>query len=356
MEISAEFIFIEKDLGSTKSGNYLRIQMDDNPEPIYLPREEFEIAYELATTKAVVPEKEIGIGTADDLFVSEVENIRPDFSGLMKLLVDKVGINDDNFQAGESELSVHSNSPRFLELPWEAITSKEIYVFRKTKKGKKADYQPKSNHILLVTSHAENNSGQTLKPKMDEEVLGIFKILEGLIRDELPKFLKLGSIDLLHHTTRNLLQITGWNKYNYSHFILHGLQNGNLCLEDADEYKKSEEMPIAEFIELLSVANLKFCFFSFCFSGGGLNTDGGSVAFQVVHKGISQYAIGYSYPVGDGSASKFSGHFYSYLLNGNRINPADEVDIACVYREAIKRYYQDAKHSHRYTPLLYING
>lgn len=341
--ISGNFKEVKEEVDSIPKGKYLYIETNLKSEPIYIPFEEFSNLVSQAKTKPKtnVPSSDSQIGTEEATLIGKSDQ-KPDFKEVMGFLLRKIEV---SFENGNSEVVVLSDAGAFLELPWEDIVDKEIYVFRKTSKNKAEDETRSENNLLLLLSHAHENIGEDLKKKMDEEVKGIFGLINSVIENEQQSF-RTEKVLLSKHTTKKSLESINWEEYNYAHLIMHGLPDGRLCLENPDKtkYKHPDFMSASEFLDILKEKNLSLIFLSFCFSGGGLDGDEESLAFKLIKNGASKYVIGYRYPVGDSSAATFTKIFYEYLINGD--------EIERVYKTSLSKYYESG--TKEYIPLLYM--
>lgn len=329
-------------------GAYLYIESSQKNEPIFIFVKKFTELYEKAKRETSIissdPQIESNIGS-----LNEIKSQRPDFKELMSYLADKIDIDCSSFQEND-ELVVLSDISLYLELPWEDIVDKEIFISRKIIGNKNLKSSISENRLLFLMSHAHEGVGGDLKKKMDDEIKDIYNLLDLALENEQQSFRSEG-LFILKHATKKSLQSLHWEDYNYVHLIMHGTQNGMLCLEKADKilYKYPDSISISEFLDIIKGNFFNLFFLSFCYSGGGVvDTENGNVdslAFKIINEGIAQYAIGFSYPVGDITASSFSKIFYNNLFIGHAIKDA--------YIESLRKCYKI--NSKKYIPFLYTN-
>lgn len=278
---------------------------------------------------------------------------RPDFSLIMEFILGQISF---DFKKINNKLKIRSEESIFLELPWENIVNNEVLIIREVISNKKQTIYSKENNLLLITSSSRLYNGGELPPikeKSDEEIQQIYKLIGKIKENETPSRFKFFSIFFVLHATKKYINnFIKWENFNYVHMIMHGLEDGKLCLEDPLNHEIVDPMSVSDFLLALKSGSFKLFFPSFCYSGGGVN-NGESISFQIVKSGISQYAIGYSYPVGDLSAKIFTEVFYSILLNG-AINDEKEDNIEVSYKESLKKYYL-SRSDNRYIPFLYVN-
>lgn len=342
--IAGSFKEVKEEIDSIPKGKYLYIETNLKSEPIYIPLEEFSNLISRAKTKPKtnVPSSDSQVGTEDDTPIERIGQ-KPDFKELMSFLLQKIDI---SFENHDNEVVILSDAGIFLELPWEDIANKKIYVFRKVPNSKAGGRVKTENNLLLLLSHAHENIGENLKKKMDEEIKGIFALVNSVLENEQQSF-RMEKVLFSKHTTKKSLESINWEEYNYAHLVMHGLPDGKLCLENPDKtkYKQPDFMSASEFLNILKEKNLSLIFLSFCFSGGGLDGDEESLALGLVKNSASKYVIGYRYPVGDSSAASFAKTFYEHLINGD--------EIERVYKSSLESYYEKSG-TKEYIPLLYM--
>jgi hypothetical protein len=346
IRIFGSFKEAKEEVAGHPPGKYLYIETSQGGEPVYIPHGEFTDLLQKARSRPKInaPINVPQVGVGEEIF-TEKTNQGPDFAEMMDFLAQKINLGSDGTEK-EMTVTVISDAGVFLELPWEDIANKEIYVFRRVTKSENKDKEVRrENNLLLLLSHAHEDLGEDLKKKMDEEVRGIFALLNFFLENEQQSF-RMQKILLSKHTTKQSLESINWGEYNYIHIIMHGLLNGELVLENPDkaQYKYPDPMSMVEFLDILKGKNLDLIFLSFCFSGGGLDGEQESLAVQLTKHDASQYVIAYSYPVGDTSAASFAKIFYEYLINGSEIEQ--------VYKKALQKYYQLSS-AGKYIPLLY---
>jgi hypothetical protein len=354
MKISCELKDTMKDnQENLPEGRYLYIYYEKNTSAINISLPEFQGHLEEAKRGSEQSIPNPGVGSDNQTIIPTRENNRPDFKNMMSFLVEKIAINDKDFNDGD-ELIIESSFGNFLELPWEEITQKKIFVFRMVVGERKNDLPESQNNLLLIISNSHitvNGELPDLKNKLKDEIL---KIIDQTI-DAIPKDFKINNISVAKHTTKDSFPLLLWDNYNYVHVIMHGDESGGLCLEkpEIDKYKVQDIMTIDEVIEILKNKKFSLLFLSFCYSGGGLNNNN-SLAFQISSKGISKYVIGYRYGVGETSAMTFAEYFYKLLVNGFAATKQDR--LREVYKESLSKYYSDSQSNNVYVPILYINS
>ncbi|MCK9587911.1 MAG: CHAT domain-containing protein [Terrimicrobiaceae bacterium] len=342
-----------RNVNGISEGRYLYIETIPNGQETYIPFQKFQElvseAKTLSSTKVFTEESQV----KSSVDVLKQETIRsPDFKELLNYLVTKINLSLKN---GEDEIVVTSEEAIFLELPWEDIVEEKISVIREVIPQANNDFEERENNLLLLVSHAEELNGNnltSLREKLDDEISDIYSLVGSIKKNEIPKSYKLQTILLSIHTTKELLKSLQWEKYNYVHLIMHGINTGELCFETVQNHKVVDSMTIEELLGTLKSYHFQLLFFSFCFSGGGVNSSE-SLAFQIVRRGISKYVVGYSSPVGENSASLFAKYFYDILLNGTT-NERGGFQLEAVYKEALKKYYSE-KSNTKYVPYLYVN-
>jgi len=296
-------------------------------------------------------EPSIGINTLDNIV--EVKNDISDFTNMMDFLASKLSISENVFDS-EDELDIESSFGNFLELPWEKITPKNVCVIRKIP-TEKTNFPEQINNLMFIISSSNvsaNGEMSDLKDKLKSEIL---KAIDQVIQSA-PKYFKVNNVAIAKHTTKESFGSLPWESYNYIHIIMHGDENGGLCLEsmEIDKYKIQDVMNIEEALDVLNDKKFLLSFLSFCYSGGGLIDNKNSLAFHLVNRGISKYAIGYRHGVGEDSALNFSEIFYRILLNGSN-SGRNNNKIEEVYKKSLLEYNEKSGLNNRYTPILYTN-
>ena len=97
-------------------------------EVIYIPHEEFYKLVSKAKSKPMInmhEDIEIGLGGSA---LTEKSIIKPDFSDLMKFLVEKINI---VFENDNDEMIISSSEGIILELPWEDVSDKKLLFSEK---------------------------------------------------------------------------------------------------------------------------------------------------------------------------------------------------------------------------------
>lgn len=351
VKIFGTFKAVKKDIESLSAGNYLYVETNLKSEPIYILQDEFSGLLYQAKHKpeidALADSFHVGIGVGVETSIREVK--KPDFGDLMRFLVEKIGV---TFGDDQDEVIVASNSGIFLELPWEEVVDKRIFVFREVSPETKRESENPENNLLFAVSHAVKYGGENLEPikeKLDEEIKNL---LGSLIENETPSRFKLQSVFLSMHTTKSSMRSMQWEKFNYIHFIAHGLPNGEICLEDPTDHEKTDPISTTDFLEIVGHHSFRLLFFSFCYSAGGVD-EGENLAFKILSKGIAKNVIGYSYSVGGQSASTFSKYFYDKLLNGDSDEEGKD-GLKNIYKEALEHLYAKNHGITEYVPFLYM--
>jgi hypothetical protein len=349
VKIFGDFKVVKENIKNLSAGKYLYIETNFKSEPIYIPQEEFSGLLYQAKHKPEVDiltdSFDVGIGVG--IPVREVK--KPDFSDLMRFLVEKIGV---TFNDNQDEVIVASNNGIFLELPWEEVVDKKIFVFREVSPERKKETASSENGLLFIVSHAVKYGGENLEPikeKLDEEIKNL---LDSLIDSETPSRFKLQNLFLSMHSTKDSMKSMQWAKFNYIHLIAHGLPTGEICLEDPTDHEKTDPISPADFLKIIGQYSFKLFFFSFCYSAGGVEA-GESLAFQILSRGISKHVIGYSYSIGGQSASTFAKYFYDNLLNGDK-NEKGEDRLKIIYKEALEKFYAKNNGMTEYVPFLYM--
>lgn len=350
--INIECILLERKESTSDGprGKYLEIKTYPTEKAKFIDYNKFVEFYGNAISNeqnSAIP-LEISVGDAGANIPIEKSDKKPDFRLLMEFLLEKI----DLTLKSTDELTISSNYWAFLELPWEDYSEKGVCREVITEKKSNFDNE-ENNNLLFLLSHATKYEGKNLEPikkNLDQEIKDIFSIISDLKQDESPSHFRLDNVHLSLHTTKETIKGLSWEKYNYMHFVMHGLSDGKIVLEVAKDYEAADSISIAELVETLNGKDFKLLFFSFCFSGGGIKNE--SLAFKILYEGISKYAIGYNYPVGGESASEFAKNFYGLLLNGKKDHEGRN-DIKGVYMRSLDKY--KANGTKKYIPLLYIN-
>ena len=348
MKIACELVEIsdinrENPSGLSK-GRYLSVVTDREQKPVYIPYDDF-----VSTVAAARHELDVSLGepvaaTEPDLPAESLKDGEPNLDEAVRFLSNKINITDGDFEKSD-ELIVQSDLPDFLELPWEDVVNTKIYVFRHFAGNSIDGTEEGENNLLVFMSHSHEDVGDDLKKVMNEEVRAIYNAVHYFVENN-QSYFRIDRILLSKHTTKKVLYEIDWDAYNFAHFVMHGHNNGGLCLEkpDRERYKEVDLLSAAEFLEVLEGHYLALVFLSICYSGGSSNY-GGNLAFQIVKAGVSRHVVAYRNRVGEDSAKDFAEIFYKNLSNGGRITD--------VYKNSLKNYYGSG--SKHYTPLLYVN-
>ena len=297
MIISSELKMIDENPENLPKGEYLYIYSEKNSQPVVIPLSEFQGLHQEAKKGFSSPLSDPVIGIDSQTTIVGERNRTPNFKRMMKYLMEKIVINEDDFNNSEKELIIKSSIGDFLELPWEEITEKEIYVLRKIYGGKKNNSCEYPNNLLFVISNSNlSDAGEShdLKDKLKEEIA----MIVNEVTEAIPKEFKVENLHITKHTTKDSFKLLPWDEYNYVHIIMHGDRNGGLCLEkaDVDHYKFQDVISAEEVITVLENRNFLLMFLSLCNSGSCF-FDKNSLAFRIVNEGIARYTIGYRYGV-----------------------------------------------------------
>ena len=355
MRISCELKDNKKDNPENlPEGKYLYIYSKKSTTPITILFSEFQGRYDEAKRSSTLTLSDPGIGSIGGQIITTEKDSRPDFKTVMSFLTEKVSISDSDFNE-DDELIIESGFGTFLELPWEKITTKNVFVFREAIGNKNINNPEPVNNLLFIISNSNisvDGELPDLKNKLKAEVLKIIDQTVGAI----PKAFYINNINVLKHATQDKLKSVSWNNYNYVHIIMHGDKNGGLCLEktEIDKYKIQDIMTTDKIIEVLDGKNFLLLFLSFCYSGGGLDNGSNSLAFQITSRGIARYVIGYRYGVGEDSALTFAESFYKTLVSGLGSDQQDRLKE--VYKKSLSEYWKDPKQKNGYQPMLYISS
>lgn len=349
MHIFCDIRKVNEKVADIESGEYLYIEFNNGTKSCYIPYDKFYKMYRDAKEDKIailVEDQEVEVADIEPtISISSRKSLRPDFGELMNFLRGYISIDFDNLTKDDNEITVSSESSMLLELPWEKIVDKDIFIFREVFGKEEMKFGQERDNLLMLMSHAHEGVGNNMKKNMDEE---ISKIYNYLLKNEQQPF-RIDSSLLLKHTTKNLL---GYIKpaikdYSYLHAVLmHGLSNGSLCLEKDDKvyYEHPDIATISEFLSFLEKGKFKLIFLSFCFSGGGLDNDNDNLSFQIIKNNIAMNVISYNHGIGENTALNFSNYFYQNLANGG--------DVKKIYKISLKKYYDNYK-QRTYIPLLY---
>lgn len=346
MEITCKLIKIQDDNIQNLQGEvYLSIETSKNDKPIYIKYDKFRDIYIGAKEKTDNLLSEISVASGFTPLRKKEGQKKSRFNQVINFLSEEININEVDFNNENDEIIVRSDIGMFLELPWESIVRKRIFVIRKFISNKKNNFEKDANNLLLFMSHACEGVGANLQEKMNEEIKSIYNTLHFLRENNQASF-RINQILLSKHTTKEVLEKTHWKDFNFVHFIMHGDSNGNLYLEmpDKENYKQPDNMSILKLLKTLDGNHFTLIFLSICYSGGEVDNEN-SLALQLIEANYSQYVIGYSNTVGDISAKSFTEIFYEFLITGE--------NIQTVYKESLKRYYKINEQT-KYMPLLYM--
>jgi hypothetical protein len=353
MIISSELKKIDDNRENLPKGEYLYIYSENNSKPIIIPFSEFQGLYQEAKNDFALSPLDPVVSSVEHTTTIREQNNIPNFERIMKYLMEKIVINENDFDNDANELIIESSLGDFLELPWEKVTEKEICVLRRAGGGKKSSPYEYPNNLLFVISNS-NLSSEVEFADLEKELKGEIQMIVNEVNGTVPKLFKVDNLHISKHTTIDSFKLLPWNEYNYVHMIMHGDKNGGLCLEkaDIDHYKSQDVISIEEVMSVLKDRNFLLMFFSLCNSGGCI-FNRNSLAFRVVNEGIAKYTIGYRYGVGEKYAFSFSEIFYHTLLSGAENSRVDRLER--VYRRSLSEYYKGLGADKKYIPILYIN-
>lgn len=348
MELKCRIEKINKNQEGLPEGNFLIVNFNKG-EDVFIFFEEFNKQYEAASRERGANDSLIEINNDDN--IQPAINERPNYKNLLQYLSNKLGISETTFK-DDNILIIESSFGNFLELPWEEIVDTRIIVLRKVISNKKTNPEHTHNSLLFILASSNiNHNGRLpdLKDKIADEINSITKkiILAA------PKDYNIKDVRILKSITRELFSSLPWEEYNFIHFLMHGDENGGICLESKDDnnYKNQDIICIADVISCLREENFLLMFFSFCFSGGGVN-GANSLSCQLTNEGITKYAIGYRNEVGEKSARNFSNIFYNILLDGYAKGTGQHIEET--YKKAMTDYSKILPDM-KYLPLLFIN-
>jgi hypothetical protein len=353
VNILGSFREVKDSIDGLSPGKYLFIESNIKDSPIPILYEEFMGLFAAAKSEPLKNKpliEQVGLATDFDLIPTKKQ--LTNFDDLMAILAKKIEI---IFPVNEDELVVTSSEEIFLQLPWEVLVKQKIFVYREVIVEDDKNFEEKpQNNLMFLVSHATKDGGTILKPikeGLDDEIREVYSLISSIKTDEMANHLKFNKVLLSIHTTRDSLNDVHWNEFNYAHLIMHGLEDGRICLESPDDHKQIEGVTIPEFIKLIEKHSFKLFFLSFCYSGGGTKS-GDNLSYLIVRKGISKYVIGYSYSVDGRLAASFAKCFYAKLLNGAQDGQGND-KIKSIYKEALEKYYVDNPGA-KDLPFLYL--
>lgn len=310
-----------------------------------VPYSDFQDIFSTTTEESVVA---LGIGKSI-LVTDETKTNVPDGTPLKRaldfLLANKLPEGKE-FLTEDSELVIESDSPLFLRLPWERfINLKQTAVFRQVPNGTPSTRQENAakNHakFLILRSHAYILGNTDIGELGDRPKLEINSMVDQLM-DKFQVPFRVGHISIIKHATKVEMSGVDFGLFHYVHMIMHGGANGELYLEDANRPEHIDALTRDDFITLLkgkAVDGRMLFFLSFCHSGGG-DIFETNLSFELVNRGIAEYAVGYDGTVRNDVAEEFAVLFYGYIAAG----------------KSIKESFVEANRSRKqtkYTPLLY---
>jgi len=334
-------------------GEYLVISISNN-EDVYIPFGEFKKEWEKPSEKQVITAKDsTGIFVGDSMGLQKPPEQTEIKRGPLYFILNKL---DLNIKETAEDVYVSSTQSIFLELPWEELKD-NVYVFRKViSTNNYIDRDVKKHGMGILTSQAHIINGQevaSLKEKIKEEVKDIITLSHKIIDDELPKSLKLVNLSLYLHLTRQQFKDINFKDFSFLHFAMHGLSDGAVLLESDVSHNDGEKLSKKEILTILNDNTFNIIFLSYCFSGGDIEEQEGSLAFDIINKGISKYVISYKNTVGEGSAKEFALIFYGLLMNGIK-DSQEQDDIENLYKKSLRDFFEKGKKI-KNVPFLYIH-
>lgn len=269
----------------------------------------------------------------------------PPLKGALDFLLKDV-LPDGGNITSDDELIIESDSHLLLRLPWETrVDPKKTVVLRQIAGGSSSDRKEiaakNRARFLIIKSYAYqlgNTKLNELSDNMKEEVRDIV----GELIENAQSGFRVGDVHIIKHGTKEELSRLDFGSVHYVHMVMHGRANGELCLETNASPDQIDLLTRDEFLSLLERAGVNgvlLFFLSFCHSGGG-NIPETNLSFELINRGIAEYALSYDGGVGDGSAKDFARLFYVYIAAGKSIRDS----FITAYRNRTKMTY---------TPLLY---
>lgn len=343
MKISGTIVF-EKDTGTGGKNQFLELYLNNNTYRIEYSEFRSRISEE-SVDQILTPAIEIEASVVGQ-YSPQIPAGPARFKKALDFLLEGVVGVGENLTKDE-ELIVESDSFLLLRLPWETVVDQQrTVVLRQVPDGspneRLEEAAKKRARFLLLRSHAYR-TGSTdhvdLSEKMTEEVCAIVNALSE--RSDTTDF-HVGPVQMIKHVTKEEVSRIDFGSMHYIHVVMHGEDNGDLCLEKNDTPYRIDVMGRDDFLEMLDRAGVNgvlLFFLSFCYSGGGKVSDS-SLSFELVKRGISEYSIGYDGGAGDQSALDFAKYFYPLLASGKSIKRS--------FSEAYKQ-----RPKSQYIPVLY---
>lgn len=300
--------------GEIKLSHYLQVDTSFGIRS-RIPFDEYREIYEKSIGENKPVMQGIDIGDPEQLgqsvgFASAGNDLNP----VLGLLLQKLDVPSGDNLTSNQELFIQSELAEFLELPWESVVDK-TYVFREVIHAEDiVENNNAKNGFLVMMSHAHLPNKNNIGNDLNEEVVDMFDQITKNNKDSF----KIDEMFFLKHSTRTTVTETKWEKFKYLHIVLHGEEDGRLCLENAMYYDQIDYLTKDEFVSLLNAESrphFVLIFLSFCFSGGG--AEQASLAFDLVRTGVTENVIAYTGGVGSPSAKKFSKIFYNFLTCGD---------------------------------------
>lgn len=346
MIIRGEFVTIKKEseAGVTEESPCLLVNTSTGFRVEISPDDFLKIHNE-EKAKTSQPAFEIGIGRPLDIDPrgSRSSSSRVDLSQSLKFLIEEIQkTNGVNLNEG-NELIIQSETEKILELPWENMVEGTTIIYREVLSELEETDPSASKNFLILKSLAHIPDKENLSETIQQEAYNA--ILEFLVKDNKPDS-RIDSLHLLKNTTKDNVTGIDWRNFDFLHVIMHGEDDGRLCLEKTTRYEEIDHMEMNEFLELLNSkapVNYTLMFLSFCFSSGGGSKEN-SLSFELIKRGFSQNVIGYNGGIDTKSAMEFAKQFYSRLLSGKPI------------KESFKEAKASVTLKNEYIPFFYTRS
>ena len=328
--------------GNIKLSHYLQVDTSLGVQS-RIPFDEYREIYERSISQNKPLTQGVDIGDPEQLGQAiGLTSVGSDLNPVLSLLLEKLEVQSGNKLTSDQELFVQSELAEFLELPWESVVG-ETYVFREVIH---ADDIVRSQNVksgfMVLMSHAHQPDKNNIGNELNDEVIDIFDHITKNNKDSF----KIDEIYFLKHGTKTAVTETQWDKFRYLHIVLHGEEDGRLCLEDGTHYDRIDYITKDEFVNLLNTGlkpHFLLVYLSFCFSGGG--SEKASLAYDLVRTGVTEHVIAYTGGVGSPSAKKFSKFFYNFLTCGD--NPR------MAFQKAMDKYKTENPEP-EYLPMFFM--
>ncbi len=335
----------EGNVDQPKTESYWQIDSNDGT-PLKIPYNDFSISYKKGLEKIKPLQDEIGVQSSpkEGALVQKTLYQDVDLTDSLNLLIKGLLKDSEKFLTNDEELVINSDSNEILELSWEQFVDRsKTVVFREvmTETPHSSSDGKKGNFLLLISHSYDNKTN--ISNGISEEVSLIYKEIVEVNKPDR----RIEHLNLLKHPTKENITNIKWNNCTFVHLVMHGEDDGRLCLENDKNYEIIDHMSKDTFLDILkgqAVDNLFLVFLSFCYSGG--KTTNSSLAFDLVKSGIAKYSLAYLGRVGNESARDFSQRFYNDFLTGQR-------DVSESFKNAFMAYSNRATQGLLYVPVLY---